>query len=288
MPPPIPPTARQTSRFATAARCTCGRPARTIARRCSHFLRELSHESRRLRFFSPGTNLSSAATWASDVDYEQRYGLVATAARHAPHRGARRLRAHRRRPRRGRVRGSGRISRAAGSARSCSPTSPRPQRSTASRCSRRPVLPDNYRMAEVFRESGFAPRIRSKPDQVAVEFPTTISAEALERFEERDRIAAVAAVRHFLEPRLGGGDRRLADARARSAARSSTTCSSAGFNGPRLPGQPDARRRAVGARLQLGRGRPGRGRARGSWRCRRRRSSTSRASAPQRACGRWS
>jgi acetyl coenzyme A synthetase (ADP forming)-like protein len=55
-------------------------------------------------------------------------------------------------------------------------------------------------MAEVFRESGFSPRIRSKPDEVAVEFPTTISEEALARFDERERTAAVAAVRHFLEP----------------------------------------------------------------------------------------
>jgi len=40
---------------------------------------------------------------------------------------------------------------------------------------------------------GEKPRIRSKPDEVAVEFPTTISEEGLQRFDERDRTSAVAA-----------------------------------------------------------------------------------------------
>jgi len=63
------------------------------------------------------------------------------------------------------------------------------------------VLPSNYRMIEVFRESGFPIEMRSTPEAIAVEFPTSLSPEALRRFEERDRIAAVAAVRSVLEPR---------------------------------------------------------------------------------------
>jgi acetate---CoA ligase (ADP-forming) len=62
------------------------------------------------------------------------------------------------------------------------------------------VLPQNHRMIEVVRESGFPVRLRSTPDAIAIELPTSLSAEALERFEERERIAAVAAVRTFLEP----------------------------------------------------------------------------------------
>jgi len=62
------------------------------------------------------------------------------------------------------------------------------------------VLAYNHRMIEVFRESGFPVRMRSTADAIAVELPTSLSAEAVERFEERDRIAAVAAVRSFLEP----------------------------------------------------------------------------------------
>ena len=63
------------------------------------------------------------------------------------------------------------------------------------------VLPHNHRMIEVFRESGFPVDMRSTPDAISIELPTSLSAEALARFDERERTAAVAAVRSFLEPR---------------------------------------------------------------------------------------
>ena len=63
------------------------------------------------------------------------------------------------------------------------------------------VLPHNHRMIEVLRESGFPVRLRSTPDAIAIELPTSLSAEALERFEERERVATIAAVRSFVEPR---------------------------------------------------------------------------------------
>src|SRR5579862_7808551 len=63
------------------------------------------------------------------------------------------------------------------------------------------VLPANHRMIEVFRDSGFPVEIRSTPDAIKIELPTSLSADAVERFEERERIASVAAVRSFLEPR---------------------------------------------------------------------------------------
>ena len=62
------------------------------------------------------------------------------------------------------------------------------------------VLPHNHRMIEVFRESGFPVRMRSAPDAIELTFPTSLSREARERFNERERIAAVAAIRSFLEP----------------------------------------------------------------------------------------
>jgi acetate---CoA ligase (ADP-forming) len=62
------------------------------------------------------------------------------------------------------------------------------------------VLPHNHRMIDVFRESGFPVKLRSAPDVIEVELPTSLSAAAVERFEERERIGAVAAVRSFLEP----------------------------------------------------------------------------------------
>jgi len=63
------------------------------------------------------------------------------------------------------------------------------------------VLPANHRMIEVFRESGFPVEMRSTPDAIKVELPTSLSAEAIQRFEDRSRVAAVAAVRKFLCPR---------------------------------------------------------------------------------------
>ncbi len=62
------------------------------------------------------------------------------------------------------------------------------------------VLPHNHKMIEVFRESGFPVDMRSTPDAIAIELPTSLSEQARERFEERERSAAVAAVRSFLEP----------------------------------------------------------------------------------------
>jgi acetate---CoA ligase (ADP-forming) len=53
----------------------------------------------------------------------------------------------------------------------------------------------------VFRESGFPIDMRSTPDAISIELPTSLSHEALGRFDERERSAAVAAVRSFLEPR---------------------------------------------------------------------------------------
>ena len=63
------------------------------------------------------------------------------------------------------------------------------------------VLPGNHQMITMFRESGFPLRMRSAPDVITVQFPTSLSDDALERFAERERTASVAAVRSVLEPR---------------------------------------------------------------------------------------
>ena len=63
------------------------------------------------------------------------------------------------------------------------------------------VLPTNHRMISVFRESGFAVRVRPGRDAITIEMPASVSPAARERFEDRDRAAAVAAVRSVLEPR---------------------------------------------------------------------------------------
>jgi hypothetical protein len=62
------------------------------------------------------------------------------------------------------------------------------------------VLPHNHRMIDVFRQSGFPVELHSTPDALEIELPTSLSPAAISRFEERERIGAVAAVRSFLEP----------------------------------------------------------------------------------------
>ncbi len=63
------------------------------------------------------------------------------------------------------------------------------------------VKPENHRMLDVLRESGFHVISHSEPGEVHAEFPTELTSEALAQFEDRDRIAAVAAVTHLLAPR---------------------------------------------------------------------------------------
>ena len=62
------------------------------------------------------------------------------------------------------------------------------------------VLPENHRMIEVFRRSGFPVHLRATPGTVDVEFPTALTEEALAAYEDRERIAAANAVRAILQP----------------------------------------------------------------------------------------
>ena len=63
------------------------------------------------------------------------------------------------------------------------------------------VMPQNHRMIGVFRESGFPVEVRSVPGSIHVELPTSFGSEAVKRFEDRDRSAAAAAVGGFIAPR---------------------------------------------------------------------------------------
>jgi acetyl coenzyme A synthetase (ADP forming)-like protein len=62
------------------------------------------------------------------------------------------------------------------------------------------VLPQNHRMIEMFRQSGLPTQVRSQPGVLRVEMPTSFTAAARERFEDRDRLAAQASVRAILDP----------------------------------------------------------------------------------------
>lgn len=62
------------------------------------------------------------------------------------------------------------------------------------------VLPENHRMVNVFRASGFPVSIRATPGSIEVEFPIGLTDEAVEHFEHRETEAAVNAMRTFLSP----------------------------------------------------------------------------------------
>ncbi len=63
------------------------------------------------------------------------------------------------------------------------------------------VLPENHTMVNVFRASGFQVSIRATPGTIEVEFPISLTDDAVEHFEQRETESAVAAMRTFLSPR---------------------------------------------------------------------------------------
>src|SRR3954463_2838499 len=101
------------------------------------------------------------------------------------------------------------------------------------------VLPQNRRMIGVFRESGFPVHVQATPDGIEVEFPTELGDDARRRFEDRDRVAAVAAMGRILRPRsvaVVGASRRegsFGGALFRNAL-------AAGFRGELYPVNPNA------------------------------------------------
>jgi len=96
------------------------------------------------------------------------------------------------------------------------------------------VMPDNYSMLSVFRESGFRVSIDAAPHEIHVTFPTALTDEALERFELREWTSAVNAMNAFFRPRsvaVIGASRE----RGTIGAEVLHNLLSYGFNGPVLP-----------------------------------------------------
>ena len=84
------------------------------------------------------------------------------------------------------------------------------------------VMPANHRMIEVFRESGFPIDMHSTRDSIEIELPTSLSPQALDRFEERERTAeALRAAEDALSrvQERGSESARLEAARAAQHAR---------------------------------------------------------------------
>jgi acetyl coenzyme A synthetase (ADP forming)-like protein len=162
------------------------------------FLGLLSDSSRRLRFFSGGANLDWAAAAAIEAGFPGSYGLVATRENdrivaHATYGMASADRAEVAFAVADEMQGMGiattllaHLAEAAEDA--------------GILWFEAEVLPENHRMVDVFRDSGFAVMTSSVPGAIHIEFPTALAPAARERFEERESVAATAAVRSFLAP----------------------------------------------------------------------------------------
>src|SRR4051794_27448463 len=164
------------------------------------FLANLSDNSRFLRYFSLGVNLDKAAAAAVRGDRPEGYGLIVTTGSeervvaHAVFELERDDRAEVAFAVADEMQGRGlatvliaHLAQVA-SARGITTFSAT-------------VLPENRRMISVFRESGFPVDVHASPDGIELEFPTELGEEARRKFENRDRVAAVAAMERVLRPR---------------------------------------------------------------------------------------
>jgi acetyl coenzyme A synthetase (ADP forming)-like protein len=162
-------------------------------------LTSLSPDARTLRFFSAGVDLAEQARHDSHVDYDQALGLVATTGPdgrvvgHASY--------SRTDPERAEIaftiadeyqgRGLGTLL-----------LGQLAETAAANGISqfRAVVLPSNFRMLSVFRDSGFPVVTHTGPDEIHLELPTSLTPAAVELFERREQTAAVNALTHVLRP----------------------------------------------------------------------------------------
>jgi acetyl coenzyme A synthetase (ADP forming)-like protein len=75
------------------------------------------------------------------------------------------------------------------------------------------VSPANHRMVQVFRDSGFPVQVHARDGLIEVEFPTALGDDGRTQFDDRERVAATAAVASFLRPGavavIGASHRRM-------------------------------------------------------------------------------
>jgi acetyl coenzyme A synthetase (ADP forming)-like protein len=101
------------------------------------------------------------------------------------------------------------------------------------------VLPDNRRMLQVFRDSGFPLEVQVGVGELRLSFPTELTEEALARFERREQVGAQAALQPFLRPRsvaVIGASRR----RGTIGGELFHNLIAYGFTGPVYPVNPNA------------------------------------------------
>jgi acetyl coenzyme A synthetase (ADP forming)-like protein len=163
------------------------------------FFAELDPRSRAFRFFSGAADVDRAAQLMASVDYESRYGLIASrGAEHHPVGHGIYLeladgRAEVAFAVAAEIQGHG-----LGTILLAHLAEVAKENGIATFIAE--VLPQNHRMIEMFRQSGFPVEIDASAEGLHVEFPTSLSVAAVARFEDRDRLAAKAAVEAFLEP----------------------------------------------------------------------------------------
>lgn len=162
-------------------------------------LTSLSVDARVLRFFSAGVDLAAVAANDSRVDYITSFGIVATTGADA------------------RIVGHASYSQVGGDRAEVAFTITEEYQgrglgtillghlaevAATNGISRLVaiVLPANYRMLGLFRDSGFPIEMQTDPNEIRVELPTSLTAEAVERFERREQLAVVNAMTHFLRP----------------------------------------------------------------------------------------
>ena len=219
----------------------------------SRFFAALSLESRVFRFFAAVANADASVKRMVDVDYSTRYGIVALGGAqreivgHAMYvaiePGMAELALAVADAYQGRGLGTillGQLAEAAADA--------------GIQVLEAVVRPENHRMLEVLRESGFPVRSRSEPGEIHAELPTELTPEAIEHFEDRDRLAAVAAVKHVLAPQsvaVIGASR----TRGSIGAELFHNLMAMGFGGPIYPVNPAATaiegKRAYGSVLDI-------------------------------------
>jgi acetyl coenzyme A synthetase (ADP forming)-like protein len=174
------------------------RPARPADRALiEDYLLGLSAETRRLRFWSQAIDVGTLATKVVDVDYEDHLTLLVLHGDEMVG-GGQYLRADERRAEvslsvtdtwQGRGIGSilvGHLAQAAST--------------KGISIFVAEVLAENHRMVNVFRGTGFPVSIRALPGSIEVEFPISLTREAIAHFEQRETEASVNAMRTFLTP----------------------------------------------------------------------------------------
>jgi predicted CoA-binding protein/RimJ/RimL family protein N-acetyltransferase len=202
------------------------------------FLQSLPDDDRRMRLFGPGNDLGRVAHDESDVDYVQSLALVVTVQPeqciigHGMYVVSGESRAEVAFAIRPAYQGEGLATLLLGQ---LADAATQHDIHTFEAV----VSSGNRRMLEVLRESGFPVETHHVYDTIELSFPTSLTPEALDRFQHREEVSAANALRRVLYPQaialIGASERRGAVGTAVLR-----NLLAAGFPGPVYPVNPRA------------------------------------------------